>query len=322
MTIAHRVDVHHHILPDFYLDAMGALVARETAALGVPKWSPEAMLAHLEAWGIAAAVVSVSSPGVHRGDDRDARDLARRCNEYLAELSARDRRIGAFAVLPLPEVDGALVELAHALDTLHLDGVILLSSYAGTNLGDPAFDDVFSELDRRHAVVLLHPTAPPSSPHAKLDIPGPVLEFVFDTTRAVANLIYSGTLDRYPNVRVIVSHAGGTAPFLAWRIGAGWMLPGVRQRAPQGVMAYLRHLYYDTALSAAAPALRALQQVADPSHILFGSDFPFAPEPVTRMMIDGLASYDGLDEAGRLKVERENALALFPRLQTALSSQT
>jgi predicted TIM-barrel fold metal-dependent hydrolase len=322
MVIAHRIDVHQHILPDFYLDAMGDLVARENAALGVPRWSPEWMLAHLEAWGIAAAVVSVSSPGVHRGDDRDARDLARRCNEYLAQLSAWDRRIGAFAVLPLPDVDGALRELAYALDTLRFDGVALLTSYAGSNLGAPAFDDVFSELDRRHGVVLVHPTTPPSSAHVQLDIPGPVLEFVFDTTRAVANLIYSGTLERYPNVRIIVSHAGGAAPFLAWRIGAGWMLPGVRQRAPQGAMAYLRHLYYDTALSAAAPALRALQQVADPSHILFGSDFPFAPEPVTRMMIDGLASYDGLDEAGRLRVERENALVLFPRLQAAVSSET
>jgi predicted TIM-barrel fold metal-dependent hydrolase len=152
-----------------------------------------------------------------------------------------------------------------------------------------------------------------------MDVPGFAAEFTFDTSRAALNLIWSGTAQRSPNVRFVFSHAGGTAPFLAWR----WSLldahPTLRERAPHGVMHYLSKFFYDTALSANSHALRSLQELVGPSQILFGSDFPFAPEPITRLSIEGLASYAGFDASARAAIERSNALALLPRLRARLA---
>jgi predicted TIM-barrel fold metal-dependent hydrolase len=267
--------------------------------------------------GIEVAVTSISSPGVHFGDAAAARELARRCNEISARMvSDHPTRFGGFATLPLPEVGGALREVEHALDTLGLDGVVLLASkHDGRELGDPAFDELFAELDRRHAVVFVHPTIPKSSETIPIDVPGFAAEFTFDTSRAILNLIWSGTAERCQNMRLIFSHAGGTAPFLAWRWSLLDFLPGTLERAPRGVMHYLKRFFYDTALSANPHALRSLSELVPPAQILFGTDFPFAPEPVTHMTIDGLRRYDGFDEAARGAIERDNALALLPRLR-------
>ena len=170
--------------------------------------------------GIATAVTSISAPGVHFGDANAARELARRCNELSAKLVAdHPTRFGAFAILPLPDVKGALLELEYALDVLKLDGVVLLTSHSdGRYLGDPLFDDVMAELDRRSAVAFVHPVVPKTSESIRLDVPGFAAEFVFDTTRAAINLIWSGAMERWPNLRIILSHAGGTTPYLAGRI--------------------------------------------------------------------------------------------------------
>ena len=270
--------------------------------------------------GIAAAVTSIAAPGVYFGDKAAARDLARRCNEHSARLvSDHPRRFGAFASLPLPDVDGALAELQYALDTLHLDGVILLASIGNQYLGDVAFDPLFAELDRRKAVVFIHPTVPPTSQALKLAMPGALVEFVFDTTRAVANLIYSGTLERCPDIAFILSHAGGTVPYVAWRLAQGAVIPALRERAPQGAIAYLKRLYYDTAMSATPYALNSLRALVDPSQILFGSDSPYLPEALVDVSIRGLADYPDFDAATRTAIERDNALALFPRLRTVLA---
>jgi predicted TIM-barrel fold metal-dependent hydrolase len=273
--------------------------------------------------GIQAAVMSISSPGVHFGDAAAARDLARRCNEIAARMvSDHTGRFGSFATLPLPDVDGALRELEHALDTFHLDGVVLLASqHDGRVLGDPAFDELFAELDRRRAVVFVHPTIPKSSERIPIRVPGFAAEFTFDTSRAILNLIWSGTAERCPNVRLIFSHAGGTAPFLAWRWSLLDFLPGTLERAPRGVMHYLKGFFYDTALSASPHALRSLCELVPPTQILFGSDFPFAPEPVTHLSVAGLAEYDAFDEAARRAIERDNALSLLPRLRDRVGGQ-
>jgi len=228
-------------------------------------------------------------------------------------------RFGGFATLPLPDVDGALRELEHALDILRLDGVVLLASqHDGRVLGDAAFDEVFAELDRRHAVVFVHPTIPRSSETIPIDVPGFAAEFTFDTSRAILNLIWSGTAERCPNVRLVFAHAGGTAPFLAWRWSLLDFLPGTLERAPRGVMHYLKGFFYDTALSANPNALRSLCELVPPTQILFGTDFPFAPEPVTRLTVGGVATFDGFDDAARAAIERDNALALLPRLRERL----
>jgi len=320
VTAPHRIDVHHHVLPVEYVSALAGIGVTGGGGLPFPTWSAEQAIAMMDRQGIQSAVTSISAPGVHFGEAGFARDLARRCNEISAGLVAEHpTRFGAFAVLPLPDVEGSLAELEHALDGLALDGVVLLASQSdGRVLGDPAFDELFAELDRREAVVFVHPTIPKTSESLRMDVPGFASEFTFDTSRAVLNLIWTGTLERFRRVRFVLSHAGGTAPFLAWR----WSLlnahPTMRERAPQGVMHYLSRLYYDTALSANPHALRSLTALVGPSQILFGSDYPFAPEPIARASVEGLAAYDGFDDAARRVIERDNALGLLPGLRARL----
>jgi predicted TIM-barrel fold metal-dependent hydrolase len=317
-TKPYRIDVHHHIMPREYVEAAARAGITAGGDFPFPAWSVETTLQFMDRRGIATAVTSVSAPGVHFGDDAAARALARTCNEVQARLvSDYPTRFGGFASLPVPDVDGALAEIEYALDTLRLDGVVMMASIAGRYLGDPAFEPVFAELNRRQAVLFVHPTIPPSSQGLGMAIPAAVIEFVFDTTRAVANLIYSGTLERYPDIKIILSHGGGTIPFIAGRLNVEKVVPKLLARAPQGVPAYLKRLYYDTAISATPTALASLRELVDPSHILFGSDYPFLPEPVVGDMIDGLANFKGFDAGARRAIERDSALALFPRLRAA-----
>ncbi len=305
--------MHHHILPPDYLAALANAGITSSGGRPIPEWDIQNTLAQMDRHAIATAITSISEPGIYFGDVKFARDMARRCNEFSAQLIHEyPQRFGAFAILPLPDVNAALRELEYTLDTLKLDGVVLLSSVDGRYPGDPLFDELFTELNRRKAVVFLHPTVPAINSELKLDLPPFLIEFVFDTTRALTNLIYSGTLERCPDIRFIVAHAGGTVPYLAYRISLGQiMLPGV----PQGVMTYLKRFYYDTALSAKPNALRSLQELVDASHILFGSDYPFAPEVATLFTVQGIQNFDGFDEQARKAIERESALVLFPRFK-------
>jgi predicted TIM-barrel fold metal-dependent hydrolase len=320
-----RIDVHHHILPPHYVGALAGLGITGGGGIPFPAWSMDHALEMMDRQGAEAAVTSVSAPGVHFGDAAFARDLARRCNETSAALvAAAPARFGAFATLPLPDVGAALVELEHALDVLGLDGVVLLASQSdGRYLGDQKFDELLAELDRRAAVVFVHPTIPKSSETLPIDVPGFATEFTFDTSRAVANLVWCGAMHRFPNIRYILSHAGGTTPFLAWR----WSLldhhptlgAEFAQREPAGFLNSLRRFHYDTALSANPFALRSLCELVGPAQILFGSDFPFAPEILTAVSIQGLESYEGLDEAALRRISRENALDLLPSLRARLA---
>jgi predicted TIM-barrel fold metal-dependent hydrolase len=314
----YRIDVHSHILPKEYVASLASIGVTSSGGIPFPEWNADATIARMDKNGVATAMTSISAPGVYFGDEGFARDMARRCNEILARLvSDNPRRFGAFAVLPLPDVDAALNELAYALDTLGLDGVGLLTSVGDRYLGDPAFDPVFEELNRRKAVVYTHPNIPPGSDVPKLNWPAPLVEFIFDTTRAVANLVLHGTLERYPDVPLILSHAGGAVPFIAGRIALADGNPLAREVLPKGVIAYLKSLYYDTALSATPYAFPSLRQLADVSHILFGSDYPFAPEPDSWMgkTAEGVKNYGGFDQEELLAVERENARRIFPRLR-------
>lgn len=322
MTALYRIDVHHHILPREYVATLAGIGITGGGGIPFPAWNTEATLSLMDRHAIQAAVTSISSPGVHFGDATAARGLARRCNEVSARLvSDHPTRFGAFATLPLPDVEGALRELEHALDVLHLDGVVLLASQSdGRVLGDAAFDALFAELDRRETVVFVHPTIPKSSEIIPIDVPGFAAEFTFDTSRAILNLIWSGTAERCPKIRFIFSHAGGTAPFLAWRWSLLDFMPKTHERAPRGVMHYLRQFRYDTALSANPHALRSLCELVGPSQILFGTDFPFAPEPVTQMSIDGLTQYDGFDATARRAIECDNALLVLPTLRERIEA--
>lgn len=315
------VDVHHHVLPDFYVEALHRLGEGKSGGAALPEWSEEGDLAVMDRLGIGAAVLSVSSPGVYFGDPGFTRGMAGRLNEFLAGLVARHpHRFAALAILPLPDADAALAELAHALDTLRLDGVILQASYGRQYLGDPAFDPVFDELNRRRVPALLHPTTPPGSDVPALgNLPPFLVEFMFDTTRAVANLIYSGTLERCPDLPLIVAHAGGAAPYLAGRLATGAEIaPELAKRAPRGALAYLRGLRYDPTSSVSPFALRGLRALVGPERLLFGGDYPYMSESIIAREELGALRRDeaAFGPAELAAVLGGNARALFPRLAT------
>ena len=314
----HRIDVHHHIVPREYVRALADVGIETCGGFPFPDWSPESSLELMEENGIATALASLSAPGVYFGDEAFARDLARRCNEFLAGLmSDQPKRFGAFAVLPLPDVDGALRELEYALDTLRLDGVGLLTSVAGKYLGDPVFEPLFEEIDRRKAVVYTHPNIPPGFDALGLLFPAPLMEFVFDTTRAATYMVLGGTLKRHPGIRLILSHAGGAIPYIAGRIALADDNPLLSGNVPEGAVAALECFYYDTALSATRHAFPSLRELVDPTHILFGTDYPFAPEAVIGRMTSGIEDHGGFDAAAMRSIERDNAARLFPRLGSA-----
>ena len=303
-----RIDVHHHILPSAYISALTEIGIPQLGDIPFPEWSVQQSLDVMDRNGIATAITSIASSGVYFGDSRLPIDLARRCNEFSADLISENKmRFGAFAVLPLPDLEAALNELEYALDVLKLDGVALLSNVGGHYQGASEFDDLYSELNRRKAVVHIHPTIPADGKFPKLGMPESIIEFVFDTTRAISNLILNRTFERFPDIRFIVAHGGGTAPYIAWRLSLLDMF------YLTNVIKDLKSLYYDTALAASPFALRSLQELANPSHILFGTDYPFAPELITDMTISGLDTFDGFDDDMLGAINRENALTLFPR---------
>lgn len=238
----------------------------EVAGAPLPKWTPQQSIEVMDSHGIQTAVLSLSAPGVYFGDRDAAKALARACNEYAAEQKRQyPKRFGSFAVLPMPFTQDACEEAVYALDSLKADAVILLGSTDGVFLGDPRFEELMAELDRRSAVVLVHPNLHPTSTQLGLDLPGFFVEFMCDTTRAATNLIFTGTLERYGRIRWILAHAGGFLPFIAWRLSLANDMPKLAMKAPRGVLHYIRNFYFDTALSPSPYAMAALLELVEPS---------------------------------------------------------
>ena len=311
------IDVHHHFLPDFFYRATN-VGHSPVGGIAPAPWSKEAMLSYMDDAGTNVVVGSISTPGVHMGDDGAARDLARRVNELAAKLTQeRPDRFGAFAALPLPDVDGALRELEYSLDTLKLEGVVLFSNARGIYLGDKQFKPLFDELERRKAVVFVHPTASPDPSAHTLGLPDSLIDFTADTTRALAQLHYGNTFARTPNVKYIFSHAGGTAPYLATRLGIVdhmKVMPGDEERGTFGDT--LRKLYWDTALSWRPPILHMLRSEVGLGQVLFGSDYPYLSRDLAVTCRGAVETSSELDTEEARAVLSDNALKLFPRLAT------
>jgi len=300
-----KLDVHHHVAPDFWLSLSGGTADEGRAFRG---WTPARAVEEMDRDGVATAYASLAIPG-HRFDDPAvARRLARQCNEYMVQLRAEyPGRFGVMALLPMPDLDGALTEIAYAYDQLHVDGIGLYTSYGEDWLGNPRFNPVFEELNRRSAVVFTHPTTNAACTH-KQDWLGPsAIEYATDTSRAIAEYIFRGASRRYPNVRIIFSHAGGTMPYLLQRFinrGAG----AFKEDTPDGFLAEAHKLYYDTAQVPSRGTMLALRAAVPDANILFGSDYPYRTCGWTAEMLE---SGEAFDTAGLQAVFHDNAARLF-----------
>jgi len=307
-----RIDVHHHLSPPTYV------TASNENGFGDPlmkNWTIEKTLADMDKAGIATAMLSVTTPAVNFTKGEAARRLCRESNEYAAKLVAdHPGRFGNFAMLPLTDVEGSLHELAYALDTLKADGIALMTSYGDKWLGDPLFLPVMEELNRRKALVYTHPTAANCCVNLVPTQQPVMIEFGTDTTRTIADIVFSGNARRFPDIRWIFSHAGGTMPFLIERFVRNPLVdPKAKASVPDGTLAELKRFYYDTAQTSNKSAMSALAAIIPPSQIVFGTDFPYRT---------GIDHVKGLREAGVFtdeqiaSIERGNALKLLPRLSS------
>ena len=303
-TAAYRIDVHYHgNSPGF----IAAIKAHNTGQNALMQWTPEKAIEDMDRDAVATSIMSTSEPGVYFGDAAAARMLARECNDYFAKLvSDRPTRFGFFATLPLPDVDGALQEIAYAFDTLKADGVCFMSSYEGKYLGDPQFAPAMDELNRRTAVAYTHPFR---GGMINMLPDGRALGITLstETTLTIQSILYTNTATRCPDLKFIWSHGGGTAPYITSRLGAAAGADG----KPNANLVALQKFYYDTAQAFNPYTLATFTRVVPNAHILFGTDYPFAQAGT---VAKGLAAYS-FTPAQLRAIERDNALALFPRLK-------
>jgi predicted TIM-barrel fold metal-dependent hydrolase len=304
-----RIDMHHHFAPPAWI---AGVAGRPLLQPANTRWTPEQSIDDMDRGGVAAAVVSITNPGLWFGDASQARRLARACNEYGAKLvQDHPTRFGLFAAMPLPDVDATLEEIEFGLDQLKADGIGLFTSYGDRWLGHPDFRPVMAELNRRKAVVTVHPTAADccrNLPYAPGVGPGSI-EYGTDTTRAITGVAFSGDAVRYPDIRWIWSHAGGSVPFLAGRIeGAA---RNAKDALPNGFIAELKKFHYDVAGAANRGALVSLLDLVAPAQIVFGTDFP--PGGTAAAVAKALADTRLFSADALQSIDRRNAVALLPR---------
>jgi predicted TIM-barrel fold metal-dependent hydrolase len=307
-----RIDMHHHFLPPAHVERESRRIKKAHAAPPerLANWSPQTALAVMDANEIDFAVASISTPGVWFGDAKEAALIACEWNDYAAaQIQTYPDRFGFLATLPLPATEESLREVDRALGMLHADGVALFTNYEGKYPGDRAFAPVFEELNRRAALVYFHPTFPAYGETVPGIMPH-VVEFAFETARAIISVLISGALTQYPRIRWIFSHAGGALPVLVDRLERLLETPENAQALPEGVRAALSHLYFDIAGTSSEIALATLRATVPLSQILYGSDAPFvAPQKGI-----GSLARASLTQDERKAIEHDNALRLLPRL--------
>ncbi len=281
------VDVHSHFVTDRYVAA--AIAAGHITPDGMPGWPSWNVGEHLELMdsaGISKSILSISSPGVHFGNDADARALARELNEFSANVvGTHPTRFGHFASLPLPDVNGAIAEAVHALDNLNADGVTMLSNSAGIYLGDDVLIPLLTELDRRGATVFVHPTSPPGQEAISLKRPRPLIEFLFDSARTIVDLIMTDRLEQFPNINWIVTHGGGVLPLVADRVDLFKRLFGGNDIPAQTL---LSRLWFDIAGTPFPRQAPALVDLVGTEQILYGSDYCFTPPPAVAAQVQSI----------------------------------
>jgi predicted TIM-barrel fold metal-dependent hydrolase len=319
------IDCHHHFVSPAFLKALTAKEGHKTEGftsffpLGLWKdYSPAKDIEVMDRDGVATSLISCTAPGVWFGNPDEARGLARELNEYGAKMaSVYKGRYGLLAVLPIPRVDESLKEIEYAFDTLKADGVGVLTSYGNHWLGDPAFQPIFDELNRRKAVVYTHPIDAPCCQDLMQGVNPTTLEYPTDTARAILSLLSTNAATRYADIRFIFSHAGGTMPSVIDRIGVGnpdtiaANLRGTPE--PNSRLYHLRRFYYDTAQSTNTVQMQALKTIAGASQIVFGTDYPFGATAAKQ--VQGLREC-GLSAEELQAIYTSNALRLFPRYKS------
>jgi 6-methylsalicylate decarboxylase len=308
---AQRIDIHHHFAPPAWV---AEVKGRPLLQPANTSWTPEKSIEDLDRAGTAAAMISITNPGLWFGDNQATNRVARACNEYGAKLVQQyPTRFGLFAAMPLPDIDATLKEIAYAYDVLKVDGVGLFTSYGDTWLGNAAFRPVMEELNRRRAVVHVHPTAANCCRNLAYGTAPGSIEYGTDTTRAIIGVTFNGDTTRHPDIRFIWSHAGGSVPFLAGRIdGASGT---AKDRMPAGFMAEAKKFYYDTAGAANRGAIASLLELVSSSQILFGTDFP--PGGTNLDLAKAVGELGFFKENDLRLIERENAVRLLPRLKSS-----
>ena len=301
-----RFDVHAAYMPPGTVTR--AAPAQNFVSSPMPTWTPDFALDFMDRHDIATQMLSLPTPL--------EKEMARRINQYGATLVKQHPiRFGLLASLPMDDVEAALSEIAFAFDQLGTDGVVMVTNYGGNYLGNSRFEPVFAELNRRSATVFLHPTLPAGYECVACGRPGPVIEFTFDTCRTVTDMLYAGILNRYNKVRFILSHAGGPLPTLAPRLGTIGTLPWVAhppELTQDAVRTQLARLYFDTAIAGTAASIGPVLELTKPDHIVFGSDFPPASEPVIDQNIAALGALTCMTEVEKSAINR-NATRLFRR---------
>lgn len=328
-----KFDIHHHIIPNEYIKILKELGVDNSAGLKITSKTIEDSLNIMNSNGIDVAICSISEPvTLPLKDSIKAKKLAHRLNEIeKTYIDKYPDRFGAFAALPLPFIKESIDEIKYALDILNLDGVGLLSNYGEYFLGDPIFDPIFEELNKRNAVVFIHPSTPPKNiPRPKFIMADFIEEFVFNTTRAATNLILSGTMERFPNIKFILAHAGGTLPYIKYRIEDTFkftqylnsnglikdeLLIKRYSSIKKDISEYIENFYYDLALSIHDVAYESLKLTTRNDHILFGSDANYAPPNFSSIAEDSICNYSGFEDDIKKNIFYFNALKLFPRFK-------
>lgn len=314
-TQSYRIDVHHHFMTPRSVQETRERFMVEISGMNnssVLEWTVEKSLVEMDKAGVATAILSLNSPGPWSKTMEGSRSLCRHCNEFAAQTHAdHPGRFGHFASLPIPDVDGALAEATYALDVLKADGFVMRTSDEDKWLGEPAYWPLYEELDRRKAVLFIHPATPACCQHMNMVCPPALLEYPFDTARAITNWIYSGAAARFPNIRLIFTHGGGAILMILDRLATLVRVkPELAERAPHGALEMLKSYFFDTALVNNQPAFAAMRAALPLSQILLGSDAPYIPLSPSVAALSHL-----VPEAADLRaIERNNALALFPHL--------
>lgn len=311
------IDVHHHILPPFYLEALEKAGIPKKYGITLPNWSINSSLEMMEKYNIESAITSISTPGVCLGDVDYSKNLARMCNDFASELSAKyPNTFGGFATLPLPYINEAVKEITYAIETLRMEGVTLLSNYDGLLLGNEIFHPIFRKLNELHTTVFIHPTIPSPCCAEMNTLPASMFEFICDSSRTIIHMLFAGIFEKYSNIRFIIPHAGGVIPYLAGRLNLyETLMPHLKKNIPQGVNYYLQKLYYDTAMSTSAATLGCLKEFIPIENILLGTDYPFVIGEGIDKQLNLFNEYPHFNATEKEMICQGNMRRLFPRFK-------